>query len=643
MKRLGEVSPELRKLGLALGSIAIGSVCAYFSTLSVAKLVRAPSSASIGEELVEAPLDSRNDYAKLPCADEEGMKRYMKLLKVRSAPKGQICGDGSDYEKLGKLLRFMDESKIAATEVPNYGGFVAAKSPLKYIAGLVDSVNFDGFTVDSTQSDGIAAFNSNGDVFVGPRVLTFPPIDGASVMVHEARHSHAEDPSHTLCQRGELVGQKDACDDTYSTHSDMGAYAVSAQYLMAVAAGGANFSVSDREYARARGVAYLDNRFNNLPADNPSIDVLLTLDNHGRVRLFHPVVRLPMEPRENSPALAQGDRLSQLLEPTLGRLCGISSEGQLRCGKRVNDYTNPFAEVEGSNPQKVRDYRALLAGQVIPYVLGEDNVLSTLKLNPQNGKHSFKESSYRPKQTLKRLLGALGNERMVLSQEGALYPFPDRVEDFTLKSVAADPGAKGYLDAMGGPLSADLWMIQNETGRLLYWNQREGQVSESIMQCPDGAIQYSEGSVLRMLLCKDGSLVVKSYRDQKVSQYLPPMEVGSRIVSIGILPHFWAGPAGFPKADRRAKEFSELCGVASPQYDFWTDGWMGLDEEGQFVATGPKEMTCRQSQHPELAGRPIASIKFNSGENKDSVRGVVVMGADVVFRDGSKTRVEFYR
>jgi hypothetical protein len=635
-------SDQLRKFGLALGSVAIGSIGAYFSAQTVAKFVRAPSSESRAEELLDTQADSRNDYAKLPCADEAGMKRYMKLLKVRSAPKGQICGDGSDYEKLGKLLRFMDESKIVAAAVPDYGGFLAAQSSLKYIAGLADSVNFEGFS-DAGQIDGVAAFNSNGAVFVGPRVLTFPPLDGASVMVHEARHSHSEDPGHAVCRRGELVGQKDACDEVYSQGSDMGAYAVSVQFLLAVAAGGLNFSEADREYARARGVSYLDNRFNSLPADNPSVDVLLTLDNHGRLRLFHPLVRLPMEPLELSPALSGEDRLMRLSEPTLGRICGVSGEGQLRCGKRANAFANPLAEIEGASNLGVRDYRALLAGQLIPYVLGADNVLSTLKLSPLSGKYSLKPSSYRPKTPLKRFMSVLGSERMVLSKEGTLYPFPDRVEDFTLKGVASDQGQKGYSDAMGGPLSSDLWMIQNETGLLMYWNQREARVSESLMQCPDGTVQYSEGSVLRMLLCKDGSFIVKSYRDDKISQYLPSIEVGSKIVSIGILPHFWAGSVGFPKLDQHAKEFSELCGVQNPQFDFWTDGWMGLDDSGQFVATGPRETTCRQSQHPELAGRPIASIKFNPDPTRERVRDVMVMGADVVFRDGTKTRVEFYR
>jgi hypothetical protein len=635
-------SQHVRKIGLALGSMALGSVCAFFWTPTVAKFVRAPSSESGTDERLDAPMDSRNDYAKLPCADEAGMKRYMKLLKVQSAPKGQICGDGSDYEKLGKLLRFMDESKIEEAAVPNYGGFLAAKSSLKYIAGLVDSVNFEGFTVDVNQSDGVAAFNRSGDVFVGPRVLTFSPLDGASVMVHEARHSHSEDPSHTLCRRGELVGQKDACDEAYTTGSGMGAYAVSVQFLLAVASGGLNFSEADREYARARGVSYLDNRFNALPADNPSVDVLLALDNHGRLRLFHPLLRLPMEPFEINPALSKSDRLSRLLEPTMGRLCGVSAEGRLRCGKRVKAYTNPLSEIEEAANLGVRDYRALLAGQVIPYVLGVDNVLSTLKLSASTGKYSLKASSYRPKQGLKRFLSVLGSERMVLSEEGSLYPFPDRVEDFTSKAVASDPSGKGYSDAMGGPLSSDLWMIQNETGRLMYWNQREGRVAESIMQCPEGALQYTEGSVLRTLLCKDGSLVVKSYRDNKTSQYLPAIEVDSKIVSLGMLPHFWAGSLGFPKLDRRAKEFSDLCGVPNPQFDFWTDGWMGLDDNGQFVATGPREMTCRQSQHPELAGHPIASMKFVPDSNQENVRGVVVMGSDVVFRDGSKTHIEFY-
>jgi hypothetical protein len=638
-----ERSGQLRKIGLALGSVVMGSVFAYFSAPKVAKFVRAPSSDSSAERVLNPTIESRNDYAKLPCADETSMKRYMKLLKVQSAPQGQICGDGSDYEKLGKLLRFMDDSKIAEKDLPNYGGFMAAKSSLKYIAELVDSVNFEGFSVGASQSDGIAAFNRDGDVYVGPRVLTFSPLDGASVMLHEARHSDSEDPGHTLCRRGELVGQKDACDESYSTQSDMGAYAVSAQYLMAVASGGINFSESDREYARARGVSYIDNRFNTLPADNPSVDVLITLDSHGRVRLFHPLVRLPMEPIEYGHPLTEGDRLSRLLEPSIGSLCGVSTQGQLRCGKRVKPYTNPLADVEGATTQGVRDYRALLAGQVIPYVLGEDSVLSTLKLSPVSGKYSLQASSYRPKHPLLRFMSVLGSERMVLSQEGVLYPFPGRVEEFTLKGVALDEAGKGYRDAMGGPLSSDLWMIQNETGRLLYWNQREGRVSESVMQCPDGALQYTEGSVLRVLLCKDGSLVVRSYRDETSTQYLPSLEVDSKFVSIGMLPHFWAGPSGFPKPDRRAKEFSELCGVSNPQFDFWTDGWMGLDEDGQFVATGARESTCRQSQHPDLAGRPIASIKFTPNANKEAVRGVVEMGADVVFRDGSKKRVEFYR
>ncbi|MEO5667522.1 MAG: hypothetical protein ABIR96_05645 [Bdellovibrionota bacterium] len=631
MRGVSSKIKERRKLIIAGASFVIGSLLGVVGARSAIHMTRGPAS-----EVVASGLETRNDYAKLPCADETSMKRYLKRLKVRSAPSGKICGEGSDYEKLGKLLRFMDESKFALS-LPDFGGFKAAKSPLNFMGSLVDSFNFSGFEMRDDAST-VIAYNRADEVFIGPRMLQMPPIIGAATLVHEANHSDPNEPGHTDCVAGELAGEKGACDQAYSAKKGMGSYSVEVQYYLAVALGGVNFSETDREFARSMAMGLVDSRFNSLPDEQASLENIMLLDDKGYLRTLHPIARTLMAPLQMSPALEAGDQARKVLETSGGLLCLSSEKGALRCGKRISDYIDPTEGIP-NRFSELRDYRLLHAEQTLAYALGGNNSIGVFQIDPMNGEIKLETSNYKTRLPLKRLLSTLGFQRAALGENGKLYGFSRSPEDFTRTSVIDDPEGLGYSDAMGGYLSDDLWVIQNSTGRLFYYNRDTERLESSLLQCPSGAVQYAEGALMRVLLCKDGSLQIKRYEDMAATSFKPWIEVGSKFVSIGIFQHFHMGKETEKKSMKRLKEFSDLCGIAKPQFDFWTDGLTGIDEQGQLIVTGASEMTCRVSLNPALEN-PIQAIGFSSGKRGADRNGYAPYGADVTFRDGKKLRLD---
>jgi hypothetical protein len=634
---------RLQILVPAVASFALGAFVGSLKPYSGFVFRRDPAAVVAAPDDDDDPL-SRNDYARLPCADAAMMKVYMEKLKVRTPPQGSLCGEGSDYEKLGKLLRFMEESKFSEHRFPESGGFRAARAPFDDISSLVKSINFEGFG-DNDPEEHVVAYNQGDDVFVGPMLLRLPPLDGASIFIHEAFHSDRTDIRHTRCAIGHFAAAEGACDAVYGVGTaPKGAYSISVQYYLAVAFGGVNFSRGDKDYAYAQTVALLDNRFNALPSDQAVIETILLLDDKGRLRRLHPILRTLMAPMPFAPGFAEGDLAERVLEPSGGFVCVRSRLGGIRCGAHGSAFGNPLRFVREGGKIAVKDYRRLTEDASANYVLDGNDRIATVQASEVDGGEFLRPSAYQPTGKLKALLSGDGFRRMVLSQAGELFAFGDSPRKFMQSALPSDPGARGWSEATGGFLSSTIFAIQAGSGDLYRWNRADRVFVPSDAQCAseDGALQYAEGALTRTLLCQDGSLVLGRYNNAGTEAWSPWIEPGSRFVGVGVVPHFLPGPGFAPTIEKRAAAFAKLCGVEKPIFDPWTDGYLGVDDQGQLVATGRDETTCRVSQHPKTEGKKLLSISLSGGKVDSNERDYAPYGMDLVFGDGSKLRIDPY-
>lgn len=225
------------------------------------------------------------------CFDRARLKEIEGDFEIKDHhPDGKYvhCDLSNAHYKLRKSLLYLkDLGQILAAE-GEWDLGVLSESPYRYVKEGASQIIFSDWK-ERCEDDALGyAFPSNllndgvTRIFICPLYgsLDIDVVQSATTLVHEARHTHPESPSHVECNRPPANRYRDNCDESYESR---GAYGIETLLNVRVAFSG-RINSAVRARAKAFASVNLLDRFNQRSLGIREGVALLT--TKGEVRFF---------------------------------------------------------------------------------------------------------------------------------------------------------------------------------------------------------------------------------------------------------------------------------------------------------------------------------------------------------------------
>ena len=509
-------------------------------------------------------------WNRFPCPDLATFVRLTKLAKVdTSAMKGEVCDDGP-MGKLGRLLLFLQQLKINATDDWKGGADLALKFPFTYVAKSNLSIGLD-FRQTNT-----IAYNENKSVYLGAQFFTDTLEDALDTLVHETRHSIRAAETHVKCRQGDIPFSNGACDLRFRKDKQAGAYAYAVSFLYGLAELGRDLTPVQREFLRTRALWYVGTRFNLVPQELAQpYEVITLLTDEGQVSAIHPFLLIPV----TLPVAVTGEKIDRIefensnnglkLFTTKNHAYNWTLGGSLR--RFGEDVLAPDTFILDQNilPLDDDDYR---------YFIGGNNKIWYFERDPLTGKLVPKESAYQPQFLARRLIFA--GSRYVLDDKGILYSFADN-NTFAASSFQ-DPHNKGWIGNTGGLLFDELYGV-NTDGEL--WHHADQENKRSVFALPAPAVKFQEAVDFRVTMDSKNNFYVAPYGSTGFVQITPPMKAA--IIDFAVIRGYKISEDFKSHLDKPDPAFLNRCKIQKGELDPWLRKGLGINFDGQLIFEGP--------------------------------------------------------
>ncbi len=584
------------KLLAAMAASSVLGICTghYFSGFTPTATGRAPTN-----------VRSLNDFTQLPCPSETEFQKLAERVHLSSDIPGESTCDDSIRGKMAKILFLLDSLK---TQVPENWGGAARETlldPIEYVAKMTPKMS-----IDFKQKTSVAMNAGRKEIFLGGLFFTSDPLYSLSVLIHESRHSSADDPGHTQCRYGDIPKSAGGCDQFFSSGEDAGAYSFGALFLLGLAQFHENLLEADKEYLLSAGLTLFGTRFNLVPEQLASPhDLLFVLGESGQTYLLNPYNLQP----ELVPQKTKVTRLEHYARHSGAFL--YDEAGKVHTWTTL--HSQKLYEPELLNTTtKVQDINKVY--------ISTDSYAYTMLLNAQgdllffdvqtdSGEIVLKKFRIQPLEQGyqgQRILMANYNMAMLLGQDGKAYAL-------SIRSRGGGKGGTGnrfipytflpheqpWEQLYGGILYDSLYGIAE--GKLYIQGFENGEARPALTQFQGkGSLKkYFEGTNFRVLLNENGELFLKRFSESAEIQ-LPQTILPEKIVDFTIVRHFspvskiWNNP-------QQINAFTTNCQTHSAVLDPWLRRPFGIKNGG--LVTVDNNGSCQELKNLG----PVESFRFS--------------------------------
>lgn len=536
---------------------------------------------------------SVNKYENLPCPSEENVKRLASQAHITASDLPISCDDPY-VGKILKLLYLAENLKIYTPS--NWGGSHqdVYASLFHYITKMIPLLE-----IDTHIQNKIATNYLNTRITLGSLFFELPPLAGLEVLIHEGRHSSLDDPGHVRCRTGEIPKTLDGCDEEFSIKKDAGAYSFGFMYHLGLGRYGEGLSSEDRDFSIISAIAGITGRFNKVPETLAvPLDMLFVLKENNELYQVHPFTHelIPVDVRDQ----LQGQNIKKiqyspldqgiLIFTDLGRVFALNAK------KRPTDYYSQLIPSDFFVVDSNKIY--ISAGPSGQYAyslfLNKDGDIYLKDVDAQTGKPLFVQYKNRPPEMTKKMFMGSEYNAYLLSESGKIYQIVSGIRGGAGKDLTQASSYRPYTsftkngifwkDASGGATYDGLMAVGSD-GKLYFekFLDNGGQpVQRSDFIVDQKLSRYQEGLNIKVGLSDSGRLYVWDYARKRPAPWSLPVEG----VKDFALARSYA-PADFLLPIAQASlEASQAC-LTNPTYrDPWTQGLMGLKDDGELVFSG---------------------------------------------------------
>lgn len=556
------------------------------------------------------------DYSRLPCPTEAEFQNLAKEvnLVIPEGPSFDVeCKDGH-RALMGKSLFLMQRLKINFPE--NW--------PEKLKEDLGKPFAFlkkhsAKLTLDLSQKDSLA-YNkvTDREIYLGGRYFSIDPLDGISVLIHEARHSDKRSPMHFVCEAGDLPRATGACDDEFSMDEEKaGAYSYGALFEAAMSLYGEGLSKAEREALLISSIVQIGARFNTMPeALARKVDVLVVLTADNKLEIVHPFLNYSqtLDLKFGSPE-EQPRRIE--FSPVANGLFIYTNKNRIWTWSQLKGLQRFFPEVLSEEMEILNIARVRVPfKEITQYLtLGKANDLQSIEYDPKANKRLLFKYPMNLGKSIDKIPSfsqfflALYNESVFLSQDGRVYFAPQYGNDQIFFEPEPLTSSQRWISGTGGVLYDSLYLV-NGAGELKTVgreireehddrDQRIFSLKDSVYGKNLRIKKFAEGLRLRMALSQEGSITVWPVEEspgQGTNIKLEKTIVDFAITQVTET----TSSVGVP--GRLNAEFKTRCQISTLLSDPWTGRGMGLSSQGQIVMAGaPGGAPCVDTRFEDLS------------------------------------------
>lgn len=569
---------------------------------------------------VQTPLTlaSVNKYENLPCPSEENAKRLASIAHITVADRPISCDDPF-VGKILKLLYLAENLKIYTP--PNWGGThrEVYASILQYITKMIPLLEIDVHIQNK-----IATNYLNARITLGSLFFELPPLAGLEVLIHEGRHSSFDDPGHVRCRTGEIPKTLDGCDEEFSISKKAGAYSYGFMYHLGLGRFGEGLSAEDSDFLINTAIAGITSRFNKVPETLAvPLDMLFVLKENNELYQVHPFTHelIAVDVSEH----LQGENIRKIQYSPLGQgLLIFTDQGHVISLDQKKKKTDFYSQLLPQDFFIVDANKIYLgAGPAGQYAytlfLNKDGDIYLKDTDVQTGKGIFVQYKNRPPVMTKKMF--MGNQfsSYLLGENGVIYQIMsggrggtdlNGANNYRAYTQFSKSGLT-WKDATGGATYDGLMAVGSD-GKLYFekfLDNGGNPVQRSDFVVNQKLMKYQEGLNVKVGLSDSGRLFVWDYARKRSSPWALPLE---GIKDFALARSY--APADFllPIIQDSSEEASQVC-MTNPTYrDPWTQGLMGLKDDGILMFSGTDhECTVYKGQKDfvpenlELAGSEL--------------------------------------
>lgn len=549
---------------------------------------------------------SINLYENLECPTEEKYLELVKELKFDPQYIKYTCDDTMEG-KFARLIYLLDTLKPKVPKTWPVEIQQNLKDAIKFISSKTNLISYD-----LKQQDSIAYNKSNEkdgklrEVYMGQLFFKDTPLEALTVLIHEARHSYPDAPTHYPCQVGDLPSVSGGCDAYFNLEEkDLGAYGYHSLYAIVISLYEEKLSKADKEFLMSSGLWTIAHRFNAIHKSLAlSYDLVAALDEEGGLYLIHPFTleKIPQKlvwpkdaPKEKIVKIGFHNRYSGLLLFTESK-----NIFQWQPGKPVERFYSE--QTLGKN--FVESNRVMIPfNQASKYVvLNDKNEMFYIDYSPEDSSYVLNEyntkpiadrSDYTPQ--IERYVLALLNQTAFVSKDhkiflGRHYGNHDVFRSFENVYRASE----FWIDAVGGVLNETLILVSDK-GELFQMKPQydfSGDAGELVpeelspVKMDDDwgvAIQkIRQGLQIEAVLDQNNQISVKG------SPAAPPVRVEGNFKDVAVIRVWEAMNPIVPEAKVEQARFKTNCGLQKVIADPWLNLGIGVASNGQIIFKGAK-------------------------------------------------------
>ena len=480
---------------------------------------------------------TKNSYENIRCPSEAEFQQWSKELSIDPMEGPSLdtgCNPQNFKNQLARVLVLARELKFKFPKEFAPSVQIEIKNPYEYIRGKTNKLK-----VDLSQTSSVARnFVSIRQIELGRLFFNEEPLEALSTLVHEARHSDANDQGHFFCRAGDILKTQGGCDNFFSkSAADAGAYAYGVMFDIGLAKHSANLDTAEKEMMLTNAFASLGTRFNFFKAAMAQhLDVVVVLLEDGSLGWIHPfsLELLPLD--IELPELKEKIARIEFNNRTNGLFIYTESGRFFEWGVRRKAVL-PFASA-----LKKEDKVVEFSRQYVPFShertyfvsLKADGKLEYFKYNPDINKteilpYPVKAHTRIPE--LKHFTAGHAMGSYFIDKRGTLTRAPQygNEEDFIFDSnVQSSTG--GWSRLTSGVFYEDL-ILTDLTGKIYqaqveFINGPDGDTEPALrivpflFQADTYAVKYQQGLSIHAILDKSGVLKIESYRAKQ-----PPLVI----------------------------------------------------------------------------------------------------------------------
>jgi hypothetical protein len=583
-----------------------------------------------------ANLPSYNDYFQLICPAPDVFATLAAAVHWHRKSNAPFSCDDPVEGKLGRLLFLLRAMDFSGTTPPGAGAVLDnLRNPWQYLISRVESLDVDLSQTTTT------AYNSKRNIRLGAAFFQESPLEAMEALIHEARHSDADDPGHVICVQGDIPGVDGGCDEELSDGPKAGGYSYGVFFWTQLARQ-SNMNLADREFVYSQALASISQRFNHLPPRLAQfIDGIVGLDENAHLVFLHPFARYSFP---ISTMLGDGNHIQKLAvdDRSGGVLLFTQNLESLVWGFRQGILPY-FPELVGTANLKVK-----FAGKLgIPNIensftysafIDENQAVHYVHLKAETGERVLEEfplgsESVKPESFCMNTHGF----NYFLSSDHKLFTvgtrafenrgiFPGWAQEKSWDQIDCGVLHDSLFGISDGQLYRESYIlggdgVSDELSPNKTFYPVTSKAELSTLQSGDSPARiYHEGTQARAILDQSGSLLLEDYAEQGHASRVTPF--GHKLVDFSFFRLL--GTQGMLARNQDTLErriFVRRCGVRNPQLDPWLGRFVGVDLENRLVFEG-ENGECIPAALPVSWANRVQSFSFIPGEPAAKPNGI---------------------